>query len=149
MRHITFVVLCGLCGLAALAEPIELDNGTLSLTLQEDAIAISWSDGSGNVVQGTGHGKSFQTVDHDIFKRAESVETLENGIEVVHVVDLAPQGSTLRFHARMTNTGYTAQPVTAYPISSGDWVMPGRSDAIRWWDALTFVQQDRALTNGT
>ena len=50
MRHITFVVLCGLCGLAALAEPIELDNGTLSLTLQEDAIAISWSDGSGNVV---------------------------------------------------------------------------------------------------
>jgi hypothetical protein len=49
----------------------------------------------------------------------------------------------------MTNTGYTAQPVTTYPIWSGGWAMPGRSDAIRWWDALTFVQHDKALKHKT
>lgn len=90
----------------------------------------------------------WQRLDHDMFLRAETSRPLAKGLEITWRVDLSKTGSLIRFQTLLTNGGNDGVPVEWFPIWNGAWQMDTFGDLIRYWDALSFVHQNRTLKDG-
>ncbi|MBN2309344.1 MAG: hypothetical protein JXR94_10255, partial [Candidatus Hydrogenedentes bacterium] len=93
-------------------------------------------------------GAAWRRVEHPVFERAEAACTLNGGLVMTWVVDLAREGSLFRAHIRLTNDGPAAKAVAWYPVWAAAWDLPGAAHTVRWWKALSFEPQEQALGPG-
>lgn len=82
------------------------------------------------------------------FQRAETRLRLASGLIATWTVELAQQGSLVRMRVNLSNPGAKPCAVSWFPVWNAAWKMPGCSDRLRWWDALTFVPREKSLKVG-
>jgi hypothetical protein len=82
------------------------------------------------------------------FKRAEARLHLKSKLVATWVVELAASGTMIRLRLNLTNPATNPVAVVWFPVWNAAWKMPGYTERIRWWDALSFVPREKDLTLG-
>ncbi len=156
MRRIAVGALCLLASTAALA--LELDNGTLALTLgyseegEPGIAAVKWSAGWSAVLheeQGEVEGVAWQIAGDPVFLKATATSVRPDGLQETRVVELAKQGSLLRSYVTLNNPGSKEVAVTTYPVWEGNWSLPKKKRTFTNWRALSFEPYSMALDKGS
>ncbi|MEW6127185.1 MAG: alpha-galactosidase [Acidobacteriota bacterium] len=92
---------------------------------------------------------SWQLSSDKNFYRAQATRELNDGLRLTWIVELARVGAIFRTKVRMENGGYQALGIKWFPGWHANWQMNDQPESVRWWTALSFEANEKALNNRT